>query len=62
MSFLGISTDMFVLSIGGFIQTGIHESMDGIRGMSGWRWLFISIAPSIMPTEEYEPRLTTNCL
>lgn len=26
--------------IGGFIQTGIHSSMDGLRGMSGWRWLF----------------------
>jgi ACS family pantothenate transporter-like MFS transporter len=26
--------------IGGFIQTGIHGSMDGLRGMSGWRWLF----------------------
>ncbi|KAL4808605.1 major facilitator superfamily domain-containing protein [Aspergillus unguis] len=26
---------------GGFIQTGIHSSMDGLRGLSGWRWLFI---------------------
>jgi ACS family pantothenate transporter-like MFS transporter len=25
--------------IGGFLQTGIHSSMDGLRGLSGWRWL-----------------------
>lgn len=27
--------------IGGFIQTGIHHSMDGLAGLAGWRWLFI---------------------
>ncbi|KAG9650181.1 MFS general substrate transporter, partial [Aureobasidium melanogenum] len=27
--------------IGGFIQTGIHSSMDGLQGLAGWRWLFI---------------------
>ncbi|KAI1337877.1 MFS general substrate transporter [Xylariaceae sp. FL0016] len=27
--------------IGGFIQTGIHSSLDGRSGLSGWRWLFI---------------------
>ncbi|KAK1598431.1 major facilitator superfamily transporter [Colletotrichum navitas] len=26
---------------GGFIQTGIHSSMDGLHGLSGWRWLFV---------------------
>ncbi|XBW37249.1 hypothetical protein QEN19_002832 [Hanseniaspora menglaensis] len=25
----------------GFMQVGIHDSMDGLRGMQGWRWLFI---------------------
>ncbi|KAK5991930.1 Pantothenate transporter liz1 [Cladobotryum mycophilum] len=27
--------------IGGFIQTGIHKSLDGRVGLAGWRWLFI---------------------
>lgn len=27
--------------IGGFIQTGVQSSMDGLQGLSGWRWLFI---------------------
>ncbi len=27
--------------IGGYIQTGIHSSLNGKRGLSGWRWLFI---------------------
>ncbi|KAF9731174.1 hypothetical protein PMIN02_009437 [Paraphaeosphaeria minitans] len=27
--------------IGGFIQSGIHSSMDGLSGLSGWRWLFV---------------------
>ncbi|KAF2177686.1 pantothenate transporter-like protein [Zopfia rhizophila CBS 207.26] len=27
--------------IGGFIQTGIHKSMDGRNGLAGWRWLFV---------------------
>ncbi|KAL4757755.1 major facilitator superfamily domain-containing protein [Aspergillus foveolatus] len=33
----GLAGTMF----GGFIQTGIHSSMDGMQGLSGWRWLFI---------------------
>ncbi|KAK2739618.1 hypothetical protein FQN55_009354 [Onygenales sp. PD_40] len=33
----GLAGTMF----GGFIQTGIHKSLDGARGMAGWRWLFI---------------------
>ncbi|PHH67537.1 hypothetical protein CDD82_1378 [Ophiocordyceps australis] len=27
--------------IGGFIQTGIYNSLNGRLGLSGWRWLFI---------------------
>ncbi|SCU96030.1 LAFA_0G03862g1_1 [Lachancea sp. 'fantastica'] len=25
----------------GFMQVGIHDSLDGRRGLAGWRWLFI---------------------
>ncbi|KAL4733269.1 major facilitator superfamily domain-containing protein [Aspergillus similis] len=33
----GLAGQMF----GGFIQTGIHSSLDGVAGLAGWRWLFI---------------------
>ncbi|KAL2841859.1 major facilitator superfamily domain-containing protein [Aspergillus pseudoustus] len=33
----GLAGTMF----GGFIQTGIHSSLDGAVGLPGWRWLFI---------------------
>jgi len=23
------------------LQTAMHEGMDGVRGMAGWRWMFI---------------------
>ncbi|KAH7559798.1 hypothetical protein BM1_03432 [Bipolaris maydis] len=39
--------------IGGFIQTGIHSSMDGLRGMSGWRWLFIIDGIITLPVALY---------
>lgn len=26
---------------GGFLQTAIYSSMNGLSGLSGWRWLFI---------------------
>ncbi|CAL3969475.1 unnamed protein product [Diplocarpon coronariae] len=33
----GLAGTMF----GGFLQTAINSSLDGARGMSGWRWLFV---------------------
>lgn len=33
----GLAGTMF----GGFLQTGIHSSLNGVKGLSGWRWLFI---------------------
>jgi len=33
----GLAGTMF----GGFLQTAIHSSLNGARGLSGWRWLFI---------------------
>lgn len=39
--------------IGGFIQTGIHSSMDGLLGMAGWRWLFIIDGLLCVPVAVY---------
>ncbi|POS69896.1 major facilitator superfamily transporter [Diaporthe helianthi] len=39
--------------IGGFIQTGIHKSLDGSRGMSGWRWLFVVDGLITLPVALY---------
>ncbi|KAL2817664.1 hypothetical protein BDW59DRAFT_165821 [Aspergillus cavernicola] len=25
----------------GFLQGGVHESLDGVQGLPGWRWLFV---------------------
>jgi ACS family pantothenate transporter-like MFS transporter len=33
----GLAGTMF----GGFLQTAIHSSLNGAKGLSGWRWLFI---------------------
>ncbi|KAL8419186.1 hypothetical protein RB594_002407 [Gaeumannomyces avenae] len=38
---------------GGFIQTGIHSSMDGLHGLSGWRWLFIVDGLLVVPIAAY---------
>ncbi|OLN89319.1 Pantothenate transporter liz1-like protein 14 [Colletotrichum chlorophyti] len=38
---------------GGFIQTGIHSSMDGLHGLSGWRWLFIIDGLMTLPVAIY---------
>jgi MFS family permease len=44
--------------IGGFIQTGIHSSMDGLHGMSGWRWLFSKPKESPVYIQPQQRRLT----
>ncbi|KAK2063364.1 MFS general substrate transporter [Colletotrichum caudatum] len=38
---------------GGFIQTGIHASMDGLHGLSGWRWLFVIDGLLTVPVAAY---------
>lgn len=44
---LGKRTGLFTASglaggmFGGFLQTGIYDSMNGLHGLPGWRWLFI---------------------
>ncbi|KAK3338748.1 major facilitator superfamily domain-containing protein [Neurospora tetraspora] len=39
--------------IGGFVQSGIHASMDGLRGLAGWRWLFIIDGIITLPVAIY---------
>ena len=33
----GLAGGMF----GGFLQSAIHKSMNGLQGLPGWRWLFM---------------------
>ncbi|KAL7810675.1 major facilitator superfamily domain-containing protein [Trichoderma aethiopicum] len=39
--------------IGGFIQTGIHSSLNGRSGLAGWRWLFIVDGLLTIPVAAY---------
>ncbi|KAK3399624.1 major facilitator superfamily domain-containing protein [Sordaria brevicollis] len=39
--------------IGGFVQSGIYRSMNGLRGMEGWRWLFIVDGIITLPVAIY---------
>ncbi|EAW11073.1 pantothenate transporter [Aspergillus clavatus NRRL 1] len=56
---LGKRSGMFTASglagtmFGGFLQTAIHSSMDGIHGLSGWRWLFIIDGVMTIPIAIY---------
>ncbi|KAF7562889.1 hypothetical protein G7046_g1241 [Stylonectria norvegica] len=45
----GLAGGMF----GGFLQTGIHKSMDGLHGLPGWRWLFIIDGIITLPVAIY---------
>ncbi|KAL3421761.1 major facilitator superfamily transporter [Phlyctema vagabunda] len=45
----GLAGTMF----GGFLQTAIHSSLDGAKGMSGWRWLFIIDGLITLPVALY---------
>lgn len=48
---LGKRTGLFTASglaggmFGGFLQTGIYDSMNGLHGLPGWRWLYIVSLP-----------------
>ncbi|EXJ87779.1 hypothetical protein A1O1_04706 [Capronia coronata CBS 617.96] len=45
----GLAGTMF----GGFIQSGIYGSMNGLSGLSGWKWLFIIDGIITLPVAVY---------
>ena len=38
-------TGFFGQATSGFLQAGIHASLNGRLGLAGWRWLYISESP-----------------
>ncbi|KAI1389944.1 retrograde regulation protein 2 [Hypoxylon trugodes] len=56
---LGKRTALFTASglaggmFGGFLQTGIYRSMNGLAGLSGWRWLYIIDGIITLPVAVY---------
>ncbi|KXH62541.1 hypothetical protein CNYM01_01752 [Colletotrichum nymphaeae SA-01] len=45
----GLAGGMF----GGFLQSGIHSSMNGLHGLPGWKWLFIISGIITLPVAVY---------
>ncbi|KAI6090654.1 retrograde regulation protein 2 [Hypoxylon rubiginosum] len=56
---LGKRTALFTASglaggmFGGFLQTGIYKSMNGLGGLAGWRWLYIIDGIITLPVAVY---------
>ncbi|KAL4783649.1 major facilitator superfamily domain-containing protein [Aspergillus varians] len=56
---LGQRTGLFTASglaggmFGGFLQAGIYDSMNGLHGLPGWRWLFIISGLITIPVAIY---------
>ncbi|KAI0111065.1 retrograde regulation protein 2 [Nemania sp. FL0031] len=56
---LGQRTGLFTASglaggmFGGYLQTGIHTTLNGARGIPGWKWLFIISGLITLPVAAY---------